>query len=99
MFTKRNDPHLKKSPLKSRPLRLPGQSVDEEIQRIFDEELVPELAASVFIALFAAWNGSVGISDYHPTPSVSLRAPSWWLASRPCASRGGGESPVTHTRP
>lgn len=55
MFTKRNNPHLKKSPLKSKPLRLPGQSVDEEIQRIFDEELLPELAASVFIVVFAVW--------------------------------------------
>jgi len=39
-----------RSPLKARPLRNPGQSLDEEIQRVIDDQ-----AMAPFAAIFALW--------------------------------------------
>ena len=41
---------LKRSPIKAQPLRLPGESVDEEIHKAIDDSLIPYL-----IAIVIAW--------------------------------------------
>jgi hypothetical protein len=41
------DEATKKSPLKDRPLRNPGQSLDDEIERQFDDEWMPYFLASL----------------------------------------------------
>ncbi len=44
-----------KSPLKEKPLRTPGQSLDEEIEKIIDDKVMPYIMASsmiLFITLF-----------------------------------------------
>lgn len=43
-----------RSPLKARPWRNPGQSLDEEIQRIFDEEIVTLVSIAWISVVFAA---------------------------------------------
>src|SRR5512145_1559490 len=47
-----------RSPLKDNPLRNPGQSLDEEIQRVIDDRAMPQFAAIVVlwaIALIEWW--------------------------------------------
>jgi hypothetical protein len=46
-----------KSPLKGKPLRNPGQSLDEELERLVDDNVVPYIYFSLFMVLFAglAW--------------------------------------------
>ncbi len=46
----------KKSPLKNSPLRTPGQSLDDEIQRILDEEVVSYLLFPILMIGFTVWN-------------------------------------------
>ena len=46
----------KKSPLKKNPLRTPGQSLDEEIQKILDEEVLPYILFPIIMILFAFWD-------------------------------------------
>ena len=47
---------LTKSPLKAANLRQPGQSVQEEIDRLWDDELVPALVVVMtFALLFMEW--------------------------------------------
>ena len=41
--------HLKRSPIKDQPLRLPGESVDEEIDKAIDDSLYPNLFAIVIV--------------------------------------------------
>lgn len=55
----------RKSPLEDPPLRNPGQSLEEEIQRRFDDDLMPFFLASlvcVSFAVFEWWR------YYHPAP-------------------------------
>ncbi|NJD62062.1 MAG: NERD domain-containing protein [Deltaproteobacteria bacterium] len=55
-----------KSPLKDRPLRGPGQSLEEEIQRTFDEEWMPYFLAPMVCLVLAAtewWR------YFRPTPA------------------------------
>lgn len=43
-----------RSPLKDLPLRNPGQSLEEEIQRVLDDKMMPYFLASVMCVLYAA---------------------------------------------
>ena len=43
-----------KSPLKDPPLRQPGQSLGEEIQRVFEEDWMPYYLATLLFCVFAA---------------------------------------------
>ncbi len=45
-----------RSPLKDRPLRLPGQSVDEEIERIFDDEIMYFVMMIVVFVFATFWD-------------------------------------------
>lgn len=51
MFQKKS-PVEKRSPLKIPPLRHPGQSLDEEVDRIFDEKVMSNVVMIVFLAVF-----------------------------------------------
>jgi hypothetical protein len=42
-----------KSPLKARPLRIPGQSLDDEMQKILDEELSSYLLFPILLIVFS----------------------------------------------
>ena len=53
MFNKKQKSKQKKSPIKGNPLRNPGQSLDEEIQRRFENDVVPYLFVSVFSVVLA----------------------------------------------
>lgn len=57
-----------KSPLKSPPRRVPGQSVDEEIGKLLDDELSPYVAASVMLITLAAYEWWRWWSDVPPQP-------------------------------
>ncbi len=62
---------MKKSPLKDNPLRLPGQSIDEEIQKIMDEEVISYLLLPTMMILFSVWNWLLWyqvIPVSHPIP-------------------------------
>jgi hypothetical protein len=45
-----------KSPLKARPLRIPGQSLDEEIQKIIDDELFSYLLFPILLIIFSVFD-------------------------------------------
>jgi hypothetical protein len=45
-----------KSPLKDRPLRMPGQSLDEEIHNILDDEVFSYLGLPIFLIGFTIYN-------------------------------------------
>ncbi|MGO9445704.1 MAG: nuclease-related domain-containing protein [Thiobacillaceae bacterium] len=42
-----------KSPIKDKPLRLPGQSLEEECRKVFDDKLETPLLLAVFFVVFA----------------------------------------------
>lgn len=72
MFKKRNE---KRSPLKARPLRVPGQSVDEEIRRVVDEEIIVWLVVAIFAAILAGLEWSRWLLGSPPQPIlISLMA-------------------------
>lgn len=58
-----------KSPLKDPPLRIPGQSLGEEIQRVFDEEWMPNFLATLLFCVFAALEW---LRYYLPYPPIPL---------------------------
>ena len=45
-----------KSPLKDRPLRMAGQSLDEEIHNILDDQVLSYLAVPIFLIGFTIYN-------------------------------------------
>ncbi len=49
-----------RSPLKGKPLRNPGQSIDEEIQRVIDDQADPYVAAvlTLWAIAFVEWAGA-----------------------------------------
>lgn len=54
MFNKKQKNKQKKSPIKDNPLRYPGQSLDEEIQKKLENDALPYLLISVFSIVLAA---------------------------------------------
>ena len=51
---KTNPPETRRSPLKARPLRLPGQSLDEQLRDFVDQEIIVLFIMGVFAVLFVA---------------------------------------------
>ena len=45
-----------KSPLKDSPLRSPGQSLDESIQKMLDEEISTDVLFPLLLLMFTVWN-------------------------------------------
>ncbi len=60
------------SPLKDKPLRNPGQSLDEELQRIGDEEVNTWVAMFLIPLIFAGYEGWRWFSDSPPRPLETL---------------------------
>jgi hypothetical protein len=56
------------SPLKAKPLRNPGQSIDEELQRIFDDQAFPYFWFPAVFCLLAAveWFAYLSSAPRHP---------------------------------
>src|SRR5438045_1372476 len=67
MWRKKTD---KRSPLKDQPLRLPGQSVQDEIARLFDEEFLPYIFTGTFAVFFAALDWLNAISKVPRNPWI-----------------------------
>jgi hypothetical protein len=68
---------IKKSPLEDPPLRNPGQSIEEEIQRRFDDDWMPFFFASLICVVFAVfeWLGHfhlVPLNPWFPTAMAVL---------------------------
>jgi hypothetical protein len=60
----------KKSPLKDKPLRHAGQSIDEEINRIIDEEGVPYISTSVLLIVIAGFEWYRWYMNTPPSPLI-----------------------------
>jgi hypothetical protein len=60
-----------RSPLKDPPLRLPGQSLGEEIQRVFDDEWLPYFLATLLFCVFAALEWLRYFRPYPPSPRLA----------------------------
>lgn len=62
------DKEEKRSPLTGRPLRNPGQSIDEEIDKLLDNEAINYIVASAFFITFAfiEWLRWYNNSPYTP---------------------------------
>ncbi|MDD5160063.1 MAG: nuclease-related domain-containing protein [Sulfuricurvum sp.] len=60
----------KKSPLKDKPLRNAGQSLDEEITRIIDEDATPYISASLTLILFAVFEWYRLYTHVSPSPWI-----------------------------
>lgn len=60
----------KKSPLKDKPLRHAGQSIDEEINRIIDEDGIPYISTSVLLILIACFEWYRWYLNVPPSPMI-----------------------------
>lgn len=58
----------KKSPLKAPPLRTPGQSLQDEINDLIDDKLMPFYAVSVMLAIMAAYEWYAAIMEVPRQP-------------------------------
>lgn len=52
MSTSRFDEPRSRSPLKAKPLRNPGQSLDEEIQRFIENDIDQQILIPVTLVMF-----------------------------------------------
>lgn len=59
-----------KSPLKDKPLRHAGQSIDEEINRLIDEDVTPYISASLTLILFAVFEWYRWYTHLPPSPWI-----------------------------
>jgi hypothetical protein len=60
----------KRSPLKGRPLRNPGQSLDEQIQDLVNDYILWPMVFAMFITSFAAWEWLRYYRPQAPSPVV-----------------------------
>lgn len=58
----------KRSPLKENPLRNPGQSLEEEIEQVRDDQLLPRVMVASFAVAFAAYEWARSLLDIPPQP-------------------------------
>jgi hypothetical protein len=58
----------KRSPLKRKPLRNPGESIQVEIDRLFEEEIIPNLLFAVVAVAFAAYEWASWYFKWPPQP-------------------------------
>lgn len=60
----------KKSPIKDKPLRYVGQSLDERIQKLINEDALPYVMASFFMVCFAGYEWWRYFRDPPPSPKI-----------------------------
>lgn len=60
----------KRSPLKNKPLRNPGQSLDQQISRFYDERLLPPLLVAVFLIAMAGLEWAKHVFSMPPSPII-----------------------------
>ena len=60
----------KKSPLKDKPLRHAGQSLDEEINRLVEEDAMPYISASLFLIAIATFEWYSWYFQLPPSPVI-----------------------------
>jgi len=71
-----------KSPLKSPPRRLPGQSIDEAINKLLDDQMVPYLAVSLLMIMVSLLEWWKWWSESPPQPvAISIVAVGFCLYS------------------
>src|SRR5207249_2750746 len=73
MWRKKNE---KRSPLKERPLRLPGQSIQDEIDRLIDERFTAYvwISAIAVILTLNDWLGTLQKTPRNPWISTAISA-------------------------
>jgi len=59
-----------KSPIKDKPLRSPGQALEEERQKLIADKLETPFLIALFSIILAAWEWSRYINDIPPRPVV-----------------------------
>src|SRR6266446_2229546 len=59
---------MPKSPLRNKPVRNPGQSLDEQLTNLLDDGLIPYFvcAAALFVLALMEWLGALTRSPRHP---------------------------------
>ena len=62
------------SPIKDKPLRNPGQSLDEELQRLFEDDISPWIAAFLFPPILTGYEWWRWITNSPPQPLQMLIA-------------------------
>jgi hypothetical protein len=67
VFKKKNE---KRFPLKTKPLRNPGESLEYEIDRIFEEELLPYPAMGLMALILAIYEWQIWYFKWPPQPVV-----------------------------
>ncbi len=60
----------RKSPLKGKPLRYVGQSLDERIDKLIDEDALPYMLTSFFMLLVAALEWLHYLGNIAPSPRI-----------------------------
>ena len=60
-----------KSPLKDKPLRNPGQSIDEQLRDVFDDRLLIPFVVATFLLLVAGMEWWRYFNPIRPAPFVA----------------------------
>ncbi len=63
---------VRRSPFKRKPLRFPGQSVQDEMNRLLEDRMVPILVFAAILAVMAVHDWMIALSLYRPQPWFSL---------------------------
>ncbi len=66
MFAKKNQQN--RSPIREKPLRNPGQSLDREIERLVSEDIVPYISIIAVAIIFAAFEWWRALTQAPPQP-------------------------------
>lgn len=60
-----------RSPFTRKPLRLPGQSVQREMNRLLEDRILPVVLFAAMMGLMAVYDWSVVLLHYTPKPYLS----------------------------
>jgi hypothetical protein len=63
---------VRRSPFKRKPLRFPGQSVQDEMNRLLEDRMVPILVFAAIFVVMAVHDWMIALSLYRPQPWFSL---------------------------
>lgn len=69
---------IKKSPLKNKPLRSPGQSIEKEIQKIIDDGLTNYLIYPILFFAITAYSWLVWLQVIEITKPIPLTVLTAW---------------------